>query len=340
MSEPFLQLPPGERSKIYRSLAPTLGRTPEVLEKDVWVCWVLQTLFAMPDRLPMAFKGGTSLSKVFGAIHRFSEDVDVTLDFHGLDGSFDPFAPNVSKSRLKRFGDGLKARVRDHVSEVVAPWFRLALSEEFGIELDRVDIGGIDGDQLRVRYPSVSESSRYIQESVLIEFGGRNTTEPNQEHVVRPDIAGNLPDLDFPAPRVNVLSPARTFWEKATLIHVECQRDEVRVGSDRLSRHWYDLAALADLPIGEDALERRDLLVAVVKLKKVFYDAGYARYDDCLDGKFRLIPNDASLVILQEDFKRMVGAGMFIGAAPSFESIIARLRKLEATINRPQAMIV
>jgi hypothetical protein len=334
VSEPFLQLPPSDRSKIYRSLAPKLGRTPEVLEKDVWVCWVLQTLFAMPDRLPMAFKGGTSLSKVFGAIHRFSEDVDVTLDFHGLDGSFDPFVQGISKNQLKIFGDRLKSCVRDHVRDVVAPRFQEALSEEFGVGLDRVEIGGVDGDQLRVRYPSVSESSGYIQESVLVEFGGRNTTEPNQEHIVRPDIADELPDLEFPTSRVNVLSPARTFWEKATLIHVECQRDEVRVGSNRLSRHWYDLAALADLPIGVDALEQRDLLVAVVKLKKVFYDAGYARYDDCLDGKFRLIPNNASVEILREDFRRMVGAGMFIGTAPSFESIIARLRDLERTINR------
>lgn len=199
-SEPFLQLPPDERSKIYRSLAPKLGRTPEVLEKDVWVCWVLQTLFAMPDRLPMAFKGGTSLSKVFGAIHRFSEDVDVTLDFHGLDGSFDPFAPGVSKNRLKIFGDGLKSCVRDHVRDVVAPRFQETLSDECGIELDRVEIGGVDGDQLRVRYPSVSESSGYIRESVLVEFGGRNTTEPNQEHVIRPDIADELPDLAFQPP--------------------------------------------------------------------------------------------------------------------------------------------
>jgi hypothetical protein len=228
----------------------------------------------------------------------------------------------------------LKSSVRDHVSKVVAPWFRLALSVECGIEPDRVEIGGVDGDQLRVRYPTVSESSGYIRESVLVEFGGRNTTEPNQEHIIRPDIADELPDLAFPTPRVNVLSPARTFWEKATLIHVECQRDEVRVGSNRLSRHWYDLAALADLPIGDDALGRRDLLVAVVKLKKVFYNAGYARYDDCLEGKFRLIPNDASVEILQEDFKRMVGAGMFIGTVPYFGSIIARLRELEATINR------
>lgn len=333
MSESFLQLPPEERSKIYRSLAPRLGRTQEVLEKDVWVCWVLQTLFEMPQRLPMAFKGGTSLSKVFGAIHRFSEDVDVTLDFHGLDDRFDPFAPDVSKSRLKKFGDELKSRARDHVRDVVAPHFRQALLGEFGVGPERVEIDGGDGDQLRIRYPSVSAASGYLRESVLIEFGGRNTTEPNQEHVVQPDIAADLPDLEFPIARVTVLSPARTFWEKATLIHVECQRETVRTGSDRLSRHWYDLAALADLPQGAEALERRDLLIEVVKLKKVFYDASYARYDDCLQGNLRLIPNDASLTALQGDFRQMVGAGMFIGTPPSFGAIIARLRELEKTIN-------
>jgi hypothetical protein len=96
MPEPFLHLKAQKQSQIYRALAPQLARSPVVLEKDVWVCWVLQTLFTMPDRLPMAFKGGTSLSKVFGAIARFSEDVDITLDYRGLDGSFDPFAKGAT----------------------------------------------------------------------------------------------------------------------------------------------------------------------------------------------------------------------------------------------------
>lgn len=101
MPESFLHLEPEEQSKIYRALAPQLARSPVVLEKDVWICWVLQALFTMPGRLPMAFKGGTSLSKVFGAIARFSEDVDITLDYRGLDGSFDPFAEGVSRNRRK-----------------------------------------------------------------------------------------------------------------------------------------------------------------------------------------------------------------------------------------------
>ena len=84
MAEHFLQLPLHEQAQIYSGLADRLARTPQILEKDVWVCWALQTLFSMPDRLPMAFKGGTSLSKVFGLIDRFSEDVDITLDYRGL----------------------------------------------------------------------------------------------------------------------------------------------------------------------------------------------------------------------------------------------------------------
>lgn len=333
MPESFLGLSPRERSQILRTLGPRLGRAPEVLEKDVWVCWVLQTLFAMPGRLPMAFKGGTSLSKVFGAISRFSEDVDVTLDFRGLN-DFDPFAPSVSKSRLKKFGDELKARVREHVRDVVTPWFQESFATEFGDEPRPIEIGGEDGDELRIRYPATSASVGYLRESVLIEFGGRNTTEPNDEHVVRPDIAPFLPDLEFPNPQVTVLSPARTFWEKATLIHVECQRAEVRSTAERLSRHWYDLAKLADLEIGKRAIEQRELLVAVVRLKKIFYDSGHARYDECLNGKFRLVPNESSQAILQDDFERMLDAGMFIEAPPSFNSILDRLRELEATINR------
>src|SRR5262249_73861 len=114
MAESFLHLSASEQSQILRGLGPRLSRSPTFLEKDVWVCWVLQALFTMPNRLPMAFKGGTSLSKVFGAIARFSEDVDITLDYRGLEGSFDPFAKGISNTRLKKFSEELKLFVRDH----------------------------------------------------------------------------------------------------------------------------------------------------------------------------------------------------------------------------------
>jgi len=335
MPEAFLRLDAQEQSQIYRALAPQMARSPVVLEKDVWVCWVLQALFTMPGRLPMAFKGGTSLSKVFDAIARFSEDVDITLDYRGLDRSFDPFAEGVSKTRLRKFSEDLKSFVRDHAFDVVAPHIQKALVAEFDSNAAafRLELSE-NGEQMRLHYPSVLEKpGDYVGNSVLIEFGGRNITEPNAEHIVEPDNKPYVTSLVFPRSTVSVLSPARTFWEKATLMHVECQRNEFRASAERLSRHWYDLAMLTERDHGQAAIEDRTLLADVVKHKKVFYNASYANYDACLTGQLRLIPEDAVLAALHDDFQRMISAGMFIGEPPTFDAIVDRLRALEAVIN-------
>jgi len=317
MPESFLHLDAQEQSQIYRALAPQLARSPVVLEKDLWVCWVLQTLFTMSGRLPMAFKGGTSLSKVFGVIARFSEDVDITLDYRGLVSSFDPFAEGVSKTRLKKFSEDLKSFVRDHAYDVVAPHIQKTLVAEFDSNAAafRLELSE-NGEQMRLHYPSVLETSGdYVGNSVLIEFGGRNITEPNAEHNVEPDIAPHVTGLVFP---------------RST---VECQRNEFRASAERLSRHWYDLTMLADRDHGLAAIEDRALLEDVVKHKKVFYNASYANYDACLTGQLRLIPQDTVLAALRDDFQRMIGAGMFIGEPPTFDAIVKRLRSLEAAIN-------
>jgi hypothetical protein len=293
----------------------------------------------MPERLPMAFKGGTSLSKVFGVIHRFSEDVDITLDYRGLDTSFDPFTEGASKSQLKKFSEGLKLFVQTHVQSLVVPHFKNSLIAEFGNVGYRIE-ASTDGELLRVHYPTVLEvPGDYMANSVLIEFGGRNITEPNEDHEVSPDIAPLIPELVFPRSRISVLSPERTFWEKATLMHVESQRGLFRPNAQRLSRHWYDLAMLADSPSGLAAMENRNLLSDVVKHKKVFYNTSYANYDACLVGELRLLPDDPVLAALASDFKQMIDAGMFIGEPPAFDQIITRLRALEAAMNKPTKAI-
>ncbi len=336
MPESLLHLEAREQSQIYRALAPQLARSPVVLEKDVWVCWALRALFTMPDRLPMAFKGGTSLSKVFGVISRFSEDVDITLDYRGLDGSFDPFADGLSRTRLRKFSEDLKSLVREHINGVVAPCIHKMMGAEFGTHVDgyRLEVSD-DGEQMRLHYPTALQTSgQYIGNSVLIEFGGRNITEPSTEHSIEPDIAPYVPSLDLPRGMVNVLSPVRTFWEKATLMHVECQRNGYHPSADRMSRHWYDLAMLADHVHGEGAIADRSLLLDVVRHKQVFYNAGYANYDACLIGQLRLVPDEPVLGALREDFHRMIDAGMFVGDPPDFDVIVDRLRALETAINR------
>ena len=156
MPEQFLHLPVGDRREIFQTAATRLGQQAAVLEKDVCVCWTLQTLFSMPDTHPMAFKGGTSLSKIYGAINRFSEDVDVTLDYRAFDDDFDPFAANASNNAVKKFSKRLKGYVLQHANDVVAPYIEAQLRalprpEEYGIEVSD------DGEKIWVQYPSAVE---------------------------------------------------------------------------------------------------------------------------------------------------------------------------------------
>ena len=139
--------------------------------------------------------------------------------------------------------------------------------------------------------------------------------------------------LSFPTSAVTVLAPERTFWEKATLMHVECHRPAPKADADRLSRHWYDLSRLASSSFGTQALADRELLADVVRHKKVFYNSSYANYDACLHQQLRLVPEGALLDALQRDYQTMQRAGMFSSPPPDFPTLIGQLRELEQRIN-------
>jgi hypothetical protein len=186
-----------------------------------------------------------------------------------------------------------------------------------------------DGESMRIYYPSVFRDG----EMVLVEFGGRNTIEPNEEYSLRPYIAAEVKELEFPSAKVRVLSPLRTFWEKATLIHVECYRPEPRMDANRLSRHWSDLAVLADHEIGKRSVSDRAMLTDVVKHKKVFFYSAHANYDACLSDELRLVPDGALLDVLNTDFGRMIDDKMFDVAPPGSDTIVSRLKALEREIN-------
>jgi hypothetical protein len=276
----------------------------------------------------MAFKGGTSLSKVYEAIWRFSEDVDVTVDYKSLDQSIDPFDAQVTRSAQSKFTATLKAKLADHTKNVIRPHFEglvATLTEKPPKPITISD----DGEKLFIPDPA-----RFgADESVLLEFGGRNVVAPNENHRLRPYIASVVSDILYPEITVQVLAPSRTFWEKATLIHVACNRSDPKLDSDRQSRHWHDLAVLADHQIGKTSMADRTVLEDVVKHKNVFFRASYTNYEACLAGSLRLIPDAPLLQALRTDYEKMIGDGMFDGEPPSFASIVARLQALEKEIN-------
>ena len=334
MPDLILRIPLKDRVEVLETLASRAGMTPGVLEKDIWVCWALQAVFGMPDRLPLAFKGGTSLSKVYAAIHRFSEDIDLTIDYTALSEGVDPLTTVMSRTAIAKLSDTLRLKVAQHVRDVIAPYVAKTGAEMLGVELGMAFSD--NGEELRVSYPSAFATRKsYVEDSVLLEFGGRNTTLPNETHLIVPYAAAHTENLEFPKAEVVVLSPRRSFWEKATMIHAECHRParEEGAGPERISRHWYDLAMLAEQEIGLAAIADRDLLADVVRLKGIFYRSGFANYEACVGGHFRLVPDQPLRATLARDYAAMVSEGMFFNEPPSFDEIMARLERLEAQLN-------
>lgn len=333
MARAYLDLPEADQKDILQAAAAALGRQATVLEKDIWVCWVLQTLFSMPDAHPMAFKGGTSLSKVYGAIDRFSEDIDLTLDYRHFEGSFDPFAEGASNNKVKKLSNQLKRLVKEYTNGTVVPFLRAELDKLPGAERHAIEVDET-GEKVWVSFPSVvEEADDYLKSQVLIEYGGRNVIDPNEHHTIRPDVAAFTEELDYPTGEVVVLSPERTFWEKATLIHAECHRGPLKKNAERLSRHWYDLVMLSRHVSGRAAIGNRTLFEDVVRHKQVFFKAGYANYDACLERQLRLLPQGGALDELRVDYTKMIEAGLMYQAPPAFEEIVESIAELQRDIN-------
>lgn len=331
MAENFLTLAIDERKEILQSLGPEMGIRATVLEKDIWICWTLAHLFEREDLLPMAFKGGTSLSKAFNAIARFSEDIDITIDHRSLDPQIDPFREGISRTRMNAFRDVLSERTVEYVRDAIRPALN-AVADSVGATC--VIDESSDGERVLVQYdPIIKDGGVYWNDNIIIDFGGHNSVEPNRPSRITAYIASRIPTLSFPAATVTVLLPERTFWEKATLAHVACNRGSFPNNAERQSRHWYDLKKLSESEIGRRALTDRELLADVVRYKKAFFHASYAKYDDCLNKRLRLLPSAGLLEELRNDFHKMKNEGMFFEEPPSFEELIAGLRTLEKEIN-------
>lgn len=345
MSEAFLQLPASDQLEVLQLAGERLGRRPAMLEKDVWVVWTLEQLFSLEGlktdisglrdaRVPrMAFKGGTSLSKVFKAIGRFSEDVDIAFDQTAFQTKVNAFADTVSTNQLEKHRQEELKIANSLLEQVIAPGLRAkaigvsshgTVGVETAIEVD----GSI---LIFVNYP-VLASDAALRESVKLEIGGRNPTEPTSLRHITTDLAEVVPELEYPTATVSVLDAERTFWEKVTLIHAECHREHFDLGLvERKSRHWSDLAALSHLEIATKALERRDLLETVIAHKSRFYRSARSRYEDCLISKVRLIPEESNIALLERDYLAM--ESMFFEMPVPFKDVLEQLRELEMKVN-------
>ena len=311
-----------------------------LLEKDIWVVATLGVLFHAPFAEHLIFKGGTSLSKVWQAIRRFSEDVDITYDIRA-------FAPDLvadtgdealppTRSQQKRWTRAIRARLDEWVRDQALPVVRKGLANA-GFTADV----HADGDQLFVRYESLFEEIDFVRPEVKLEFGARSTGDPHASRPVVCDAAAFLPDLMFPETRPCAMLAERTFWEKATAIHVYCRQERRR--GERLSRHWHDLARLDEAGIVASALADRELARSVARHKTMFFIENDARgeridYEAAVSGGLRLIPSGTAHAVLADDYARMQADGMLLDEGEPFDALMEQCADIESRANSLKAL--
>ncbi len=270
---------PEDREALFNQTAAAKGISPEIAEKDFWVCWVLHQVFQFHDFPQLMFKGGTSLSKAFGMIQRFSEDIDLVINRHqlGFNDENDPAHQEATKQRDRTI-EKLKRSCRNVIAGEFLPRLDERISSILGgrgwsLEIDPT---APDGDTVNFKYPAGIPGplvSGYVQRVVRLELGCRGDQIPCEEAALTPYAAESFPNLfQVPSFKVNAIGPERTFWEKATILHREYYRAEAgKQISDRVFRHYHDVAIISKHPRGLSALENLNLLKQVVEHKQHFF---------------------------------------------------------------------
>lgn len=339
------QLPAHDRAALFGESGAVRGVADMIVEKDFWVCWTLRRLFGMPKgaAATLVFKGGTSLSKAYGAIRRFSEDIDLSFNRAelGYTGDRDPEKDGITRKQAARLIEDLAGDVERHIAVQLLPTLRAAIVEQLGEPADgewRLEIDAADAHTINFHYPTVLpaaeyEGLAYITPRVKLELGARGDPWPTEKKVIRPYAADDYPDFfESPDTSVIVLSAGRTFWEKVTALHAETHRPADSPTPQYFSRHYYDLAMLLDTAEGQAAAADFDLLAQVVAHKATFFRSGWASYDTARPGTLRLVPEAARVVDLRGDYRAMAPM-MFDETPPLFDDIVSKIATLQETIN-------
>jgi len=318
-------LPDKQRQELFAETAAAMKTVPAITEKDFWVVWVLGKLFTDPvlGRI-LQFKGGTSLSKVFAVIGRFSEDVDLILDWREVVQG-DPQLTR-SKNQQVKFNEATNAQAIGYIGATLLPRISGVLSPWCVCAID------VDNPfAISVRYPSLFKAG-YLRPEILLEIGPLASWSPSDVFDIMPYAAAHFPQVfSTPGCRVPTILAKRTFWEKVTILHQEAHRDPKKPMPPRYSRHYYDLTLLAQSDVKDQALSDSGLLDEVVQFKQRFYPCAWARYELAQPGTLRLLPLDERMQEVAGDYDKM--QEMIFAKHLAFAEIIESLRVLENEIN-------
>lgn len=329
----FLQLPENEKIEIINQMHEETNLPQVIIEKDLWVTAVLRALFALPYAANLSFKGGTSLSKCWNLIERFSEDVDIAInrEFFGFLGdtfTTKQISKNLRKATCKFIRDTLQF---DLAKQLIANGIPENL---FSVSMNITEVTTIDPEKVFIEYKSVFNASPYIKNTVVLEIGGRSMKEPLQKVEIQSFIDKHFSQATFVEKSfaINVIVPERTFLEKVCLLHEEFSKPNEQMRIDRMSRHIYDLARMIDTPIADNALKNKDLFQSIVAHRRMFIAMKDFDYDTLSPKTIKIIPPDSVIAKWEDDYNKM--QTMIYGKSLLFSDIIDKITNLNEEIKR------
>ena len=324
----FVEIPVDIQAQTIDKVQKKYGMPEQVIEKDWWVLAVLRALFALPYADRMSFKGGTSLSKCWGLIDRFSEDIDIAVDreFLGYGGELSrtQVSDKLRRAACSFVREKLQFDLRDKMIEQGVP------AGKFSVNVNITPVTTVDPEVINVEFESIYPSLSYIRNAVKIEVSGRSMNEPLEDVALRSIIEDTLPDAAFSESKfiVPTVRPERTFLEKICLLHEEFRKecDEVRVS--RMSRHLYDIVMIMKTPVADRALADKGLFASIVEHRRKFIGLKGFDYSTLCAEKICIIPPESVAGKWREDYVTMCKTMMY-GDYPEFDKLMVSIRELQ-----------
>ncbi len=336
----IIAAPPRDRLDLFLATANRIGAPVGNVEKDFWVCWTLNALYhERPTGEPrLLFKGGTSLSKGYDLIKRFSEDIDVTVFRDDLEepAAVEELEALSNKKRRAKLGairDACRAYITGPLRDFLTAQLADVTNGTGRVEIDEADP---DGQTLLLWYPEVEPRDRaYVRPAIRLESGAKSALDPHGPLTIAPYVAGEAASVDLAVPEVTTIKATRTFWDKVVIAHGLRRwyerRGELRQAGQRVSRHYYDLHCLMQSETGKAALADLDLGTDCVRHARMFFDRPDYDLASAVPGSFAITPIPEMVDALARDYENTTA--MIFGTPHSFDDILASAGQIEKSLN-------
>ncbi len=330
MNTNWLTLSKERRIELLNQVTELTGLPAVAIEKDWWVTLALNASFSLPYSKHIVFKGGTSLSKGWNLIERFSEDIDLAIDrgFFGFEG-------DISKTQIKNLRkiscEFISTTFLNDLTKILTEWGAMS---ECNLIAQPIKDSDKDPQVIEIHYNSVIDTSEYLPQRVLIEMSSRSLMEPTEVIEINSILSDNFPRQSFTTASfaIPIVLPQRTFLEKVFLLHEEFSQDAEKIRIERLSRHLYDLEKLMDTTHGTEALKNTELYNNIVLHREKFNPLRGLDYANHIPSRISIIPPKSVIKNYERDYEEMTSF-MIYGDPLKFDQLIKRIGELQARIN-------